>query len=751
LRFAEVAVDSPVGARRAFTYMIPEGVQVRPGQSVLAPFGPRLLSGVVLGLSDESPLGSAHDLRMALDPELGLNPLQIGLARWIAERYYCGLYEAAALMLPPGLAQAIEIRACAAGGEGPLSMAEAALLALLRRRGPLPAPRLRRLWPDPGRETLLQALERAGRVERRLAWRPPRLSPAGDPPAPETPPALTPFQARALAVIRRELEAPLPRPVLVHGVTGSGKTELYLRALAQVLADGQQALVLVPEIALTPLLIARFEARFPGKVAALHSGLTPAQRRRAWWRVKRGEAPVVIGSRSAIFAPVGRPGLIVLDEEHEWTYKQQEVSPRYHARDVALELARRSGALVLLGSATPSLESYQAARSGVFQLVRLPERVGVRSGECGVRNAPPHPGHGVGRGIPHSALPTPHSDGLPKVAIVDMRAELRAGHLGLFSRALEDALAATLVAGEQAIFFLNRRGAATIVLCRQCGHVLRCRRCDTPLTFHRDGAELVCHQCSERRPPVERCPACNSRAIRYFGAGTQRVEGELHARFPAARVLRWDRDSASTARAHAEILRRFEAHEADVLVGTQMLTKGLDLPRVTLVGAVSADTALFLPDFRSAERTFQLLVQVAGRAGRRGWPGRVLIQTYQPQHPAIRAVATHNYAAFAAGELAYRLHHRLPPYRRLARLVLLHPNAEAAAAEAVRLRARVDAAIAERGLGNLEVLGPAPAFLSRRRGRYRWQIVLRGGFEPLLAELSLGPGWSVDVDPASLL
>jgi primosomal protein N' (replication factor Y) len=737
LRYAEVAVDSPVGADRAYTYAIPEGLHVTPGQPVLAPFGPRVLKGVVLALSDAAPLAEARDLRGTLGGDLGLDSNQVALARWVARRYCCGLYEAAALMMPPGLRQSVVFGTAevppAAGA--PLTMAEAALLALIERHGPLTEARLRKAWPDRSRDALLARLEGAGRVERRLVWRAPRLLQASsDLPAAESP-ALTPLQARAWIEIGRAFETTDRRPVLLHGVTGSGKTELYLRALDRVVRSGEQAIVLVPELALTPQMLDRFETRFPGRVAPLHSGLTPAQHRREWWRVKRGLASVVLGSRSAIFAPVERLGLIVIDEEHEWTYKQQDTTPRYHARDVAEERARLSRALLILGSATPCVESFQAARAGTYRLVSLPERTeAVASDRRGLL---------LRESRPQFAL--------PDVRVVDMRDELRAGNLGLFSGALRQALAAALAAGEQAILFLNRRGAATFILCRSCGHVLRCRRCDTTLTYHQAAGELVCHVCNDRRPPLSRCPACDSRAIRYFGAGTQRVEAELADRFPTARILRWDRDTARGVRAHADILRRFRGHDADFLVGTQMLAKGLDLPRVTLVGVISADTALYLPDFRAGERTFQLLVQVAGRAGRSGWPGRVFIQSYRPEHAALQSAAHHDYTGFADRELAERRRRHLPPFGRLARLVVLDRSAVGAAARAGQLRARIDQRIAEEGLGDLTVLGPAPAFLSRRRGRFRWQIVLRGRFENVLAGLKLGPGCAVDVDPVSLL
>jgi primosomal protein N' (replication factor Y) len=532
-------------------------------------------------------------------------------------------------------------------------------------------------------------------------------------------------------------------------VTGSGKTEIYLRALTEVVRQGRQAIVLVPEIALTPQTVHRFAARFPGRVAVLHSGLTPGQRYDEWRRVRAGQVDVVVGARSAIFAPMPNLGLIVLDEEHEWSYKQEQ-TPRYHARDAALKLAELTSAVVILGSATPAVESYRRAERGQYQLLELPQRIVARRDWLNAERARYH------RPAVREEGPTPLTiyRELPPVQVIDMRAELKAGNRSIFSRALDQALRDVLRAGEQTILFLNRRGAATFVMCRDCGHVLRCRRCDVPLTYHEGekGKELLCHYCNRRYPQPERCPACDSPRIRYFGIGTQRVEAEVGKAYPQARVLRWDRDTARSGAAHERFLDAFAHHQADVLIGTQMVAKGLDLPLVTLVGVISADTALHFPDFRSTERTFQLLAQVAGRAGRSSLGGRAIVQTYTPDHYAIQAASRHDYVDFYRREIDFRREQGYPPFSQLARLVYSHSQGARAEAEARQVHEVLRARVRAEGLGGVALVGPAPAYRHRLRGRYRWQILVRAAdVHPVLEGVEFGPGWTVDVDPMHLL
>jgi len=554
------------------------------------------------------------------------------------------------------------------------------------------------------------------------------------------PALLTEDQQRAWAAIEAALEEQVAgdrsqvgngtsdSPVfLLHGVTGSGKTEIYLRALEKTVAAGRQGIVLVPEISLTPQTIRRFAGRFPGRVAVVHSKLTPGERFDAWRRAKSGEVDVVVGSRSALFAPLPDIGLIVVDEEHDPAYKQAR-TPRYHARDAAVQLARLHRAVTILGSATPSLESQFKARRGLYTLLKLPRRV---------------MGHREGGAIRMAEL--------PPVEIVDMRAELRAGNRSMFSRSLRRALEATLARGEQAIIFLNRRGSATFVMCRDCGHVVKCPRCNVPLTHHQ-GDVLICHHCNYRQPLPKTCPKCGSHRFKTFGTGTERVVDALRAEFPQARPLRWDRDVTGGKTSHEAILQDFIDHKADVLVGTQMIAKGLDLPLVTLVGVLSADIGLFLPDFRAAERTFQVLMQVAGRAGRSERGGRVIFQTYHPTHYAILAASQHDYDGFYRVEMRFRQEHGYPPYRRLTRLLYLDTNRERCQQETARVAAILKRRVQELGLENVSFIGPAPAFFSKERGKYRWHILIRAD-DPasLLATVPLTPNWRIDVDPVDTL
>jgi primosomal protein N' (replication factor Y) len=514
---------------------------------------------------------------------------------------------------------------------------------------------------------------------------------------------------------------------LLHGVTGSGKTEVYLAALEHAIAQGKRGIVLVPEIALTPQTIRRFAERFPGEVAVLHSELSLGEQYDVWHEARDGRYKVVIGARGALFVPMPNLGLVVIDEEHEWTYKQQDASPRYHARAAAEELCRLTAAVLVLGSATPDVETHFRAEAGSLRLLELKERL-VRSAE-GVKTAP-----------------------LPAVEVVDLREELKAGNRSIFSRSLAREMEAALEAGGQVILFLNRRGTASFLQCRDCGHVPPCRSCSVALTYHEPEGRLVCHYCNRRYPVPAACPECGSGRVRRVGLGTERVEEETHARFPEARTVRWDRDVTGGRGSHETILAKFLAHEADILIGTQMVAKGLDIPSVTLVGVVSADVALHLPDFRAGERTFQLLEQVAGRAGRGDRGGRVIIQTYTPDHYGIEAASHHDYHALFAHETSFRQKLGYPPFGRLARLTFAHSNAERAREEAAETAQRLRVERDRRGLPNLDVLGPAPAFVPRVRGRWRWSIIVRGANPAeLLEDEALPRGWVVDIDPASLL
>jgi primosomal protein N' (replication factor Y) len=583
---------------------------------------------------------------------------------------------------------------------------------------------------------------------------------------PLDPPDLTPDQQNVWAEVEAILNttsstphpSPIPphphTPILLHGVTGSGKTEIYLRSLAATLARGQRGLVLVPEIALTPQTVRRFAARFPGRVAVWHSALGEGERYDTWRRARLGLVDVVVGPRSALFAPLPNLGLIVLDEEHDDAYKQDPpYAVPYHARDTAVEYARRLGALCLLGSATPDVVTFHRARQGTYRLLALPQRImghARRLQEQAQRFHIRSRYHAVA-GAPDDA----QMIDLPPVEVVDLRQELRAGNTSIFSRRLQTALSEVLARREQAILFLNRRGTSTFVFCRDCGEALKCDRCDMPLTYHTGpgtgGAQLVCHHCNFRRAQPERCPNCGSKRVKYFGSGTEKVEDAVRALLPEARTLRWDQDATRFKGAHELILQQFSSHQADVLIGTQMIAKGLDLPLVTLVGVISADVGLGLPDYRATERTFQVLTQVAGRAGRGLLGGRVVLQTYSPEHYIIQAAAQHDYAAFYARELRYRKELGYPPFRRVMRLVFRHADPARAEAEANALAQELQQQIRAEKLPATDLVGPAPCFFGKINGESRWQIIVRSPDPAALAQGRALKGWFVDVDPVGTL
>ncbi len=583
------------------------------------------------------------------------------------------------------------------------------------------------------------------------AWRDPL---AGKEFVAADPPLLTPDQAAAWDAIRPAIESGQPHTFLLHGVTGSGKTEIYLRAIEQARAQGRGALALVPEIALVPQTVRRFMARFRDRVALVHSGLSAGEQFDTWRRARAGDFDVVIGARSALFTPLPDIGVIILDEEHDTSYKQTPpiAPPYYHARDVAMHMAELYGATLILGSATPDVVTQWRAERGLIHYLHLPDRVLVHRArlEQLEHKSAAQPIH-TDRFAPADA-PDALTTSLPPVEVIDMRQELRVGNRSMFSRALRIALNETLARDEQALLYLNRRGTATIVLCRDCGYIARCPRCDTPLTYHNAEAELTCHGCNYRGLPPTQCPECGSTRIRFFGVGTELLEKAVGEEFPAARIVRWDRDTTRERGAHEAILNEFAEGDANVLIGTQMIAKGLDIPRVTLVGIVSADTSLGLPDYRAGERAFQLLTQVAGRAGR-GWlGGKAILQTYQPDHYAVRAAAGHDYATFYARELMYRRELNYPPFKRLGR-VLFRDEVEAKAQRAAEQTAEhLRDVIRRERLSATQIVGPAPAFFAKTNNIYRWQLIVKS-FDPaaLLRHLSAAPGMFVDIDPMDIL
>ncbi|MDP2918388.1 MAG: primosomal protein N' [bacterium] len=530
---------------------------------------------------------------------------------------------------------------------------------------------------------------------------------------------LTPDQSKAFKTILASNQ----KVFLLHGVTGSGKTEIYLRLCERIVRQGKQAIVLVPEISLTTQAIDRFSQRFSGKIALFHSRLTASEKLGAWERLQSGKAKIVIGPRSALFAPLPNLGLVILDEEHDSSFKQYDQTPRYHAREVAIELAKSHNAKVILGSATPSLESYYYAQKKHYRLLALPRRI-------------------------KQTL-------MPEVKIIDMRLEFQRNNRVILSQKLKEELNKIIVQKKQAILFVNRRGVSTFVFCRDCGYTLKCPNCEVTLTYHLGrGAALLCHYCDYHAPPPVFCPECQSPNIQYFGLGTERVEEEIKKILPSSRIARFDRDATAARGSHEKIYNAFCRHKIDILVGTQMLAQGWDLPNVGLIGIIVADADLNLPDFRAGERTFSLLTQVAGRTGRGREQGKVILQTYNPDNFVISAAANHDYLSFAKQELKNREELFFPPFFRLVKLIFQHYRQEKAEKESQSLAKIIAKKIGKSG-NKITMLGPAPAFIAKIRRRYRYHLILM--FPPKLWSSKkeildlVSEDWIIDIDPESLL
>ncbi|MFC7442378.1 primosomal protein N' [Laceyella putida] len=770
---AQVIVDVPTKATdRPFDYLVPEALmsEVRLGCRVKVPFGPRKVLGYVVGLKDEAETPRLKAILDVLDFVPPLTPELVRLGFFMADEYMCHTMTALASMVPAVLKGTYEkvVRLhpeVDAQADSLLTLSAAPLLTHLREKKEClwdealtlvanDAPLLRQLaeakwiqveerigdrvtrqkvmWVRPKQSVnqLKQTLEQlSGRAKRQqevlryfirhpeeiplsslltelqvvrstiqklveldaLAWeeREEYRDPFKDRKfQPTKPLSLTEEQAEALQAIVQPIRDRRYCSVLLEGVTGSGKTEVYLQAIAEVLNTGREAIVLVPEISLTPQMVERFKGRFGDQVAVLHSGLSSGERFDEWRKIRRGEVKVAIGARSAIFAPFQQVGLIIIDEEHESSYKQEE-NPKYHAREVAAWRAQYHGATLVLGSATPALETYYHASLGMHEWVTLKERV--------------------------------HGRPFPAVKIVDMREELRKGNRTMFSDTLREELLACVERGEQAVLFLNRRGFSTFVMCRECGETLMCPHCDISLTYHQTNRTVRCHYCGYAERVPQTCPSCQSQHIRHFGTGTQRVEEELARRFPGVRVIRMDVDTTSRKGAHERLLKAFGEGKADVLLGTQMIAKGLDFPKVTLVGVIAADTMLHLPDFRAAERTFQLLTQVSGRAGRHEKPGKVIIQTYSAEHYSIDLAASHQTETFYKQECFMRKQHEYPPYCSLFTILISHPDRVTVMRTGQEMARQIQTGMP----AECQLLGPVPAPIPRLKDRYRLQMLVK--------------------------
>ncbi len=731
--FAEV----PYGP---YDYEVPDllRAQLQVGARVEVPLGrgDRMRVGYCIAVEQRARAGRPlKPLRRVVDARSLLSPAILRLTHWMSAYYLCPLGQVLDAVLPASVrdqagtrAQLFlrvlpEVVAQLAALRLPAKQAEALQMLALAPQGLTPDELARAVGCT---QAPIHTLRRKGLVqeEMRRVQQVALAAPSRESAAPWS---LNDDQQRALETILAPLRRPSHETIVIHGVTGSGKTEVYIRAIEEVVSYGRQAIVLVPEISLTPQTRRRFESRFE-RVAVLHSHLTPADRHAHWRRIAGGDVQVVVGARSAVFAPTPHLGLIVIDEEHDASFKQ-DTAPRYHARDVARERAQAEQVPLVLGSATPSLESWYAARAGAYRLVEMPRRV--------------------------SSLP------LPDVATIDLRT--RSGgrrDRGAISQPLYQAVREALRDGGQVILLHNRRGFSTTIQCPDCGHVVKCPHCDIALTHHRVGGKARCHYCDYDIDSPLACPACRVEGIRYAGLGTQKLELEVRARFPDVPCLRMDSDSMAKPGSHEAALDRFRAGEIKILLGTQMIAKGLDFPNVTVVGVINADTALHFPDFRAAERTFQLVTQVAGRTGRGAQGGRVLVQTYSPEHPAIVAAQHHDYAAFARDELPIRAQFGYPPTAAMVRVVMRGPIEACVAAFAQHVAAQLHAAAA-RCHPAPRLLGPVPAPLPKLRGDYRYHLLLyhpqhaalldvvRAGTQQLQPPADVL--WIVDVDPVDML
>ena len=733
----EVAVPVPVD--RTFTYLVPEGREAEAilGRRVAVPFGPRTLRGFVVGRPDSfSGRGKLKEVAGFLDdgPVLGADLL--ALARFVSRYYGCTLGEALDAALPSGvkhgraartvphveLAVPVE-KARAEAEEMPERHAKQAriLRMLADRAAAMPLAGL--LKRANASRSPVATLRRKGlvRVNHVVLEGDPFFA---EPPERKEPPVLTGEQAAALREVTEAVEAREYRTFLLFGITASGKTEVYLRAIAGCIAQGRQAVVLVPEISLTPQTVRRFRSRFD-RVAVLHSAQSEAERRRFWKAAQSGDADVVVGPRSAIFAPLPDLGLVVVDEEHDTSFKQGR-APRYHARDVAVVRARLTGATVILGSATPALESYHNALTGRYRMLRLTARVG--------------------------------GGALPEVETVDMGVEMReTKRYTHFSRRLRKLVDGSLSRGEQAMLFLNRRGFSTLLLCKRCGEGLECDNCSVSLTYHQGHRRAACHMCGFERVVPDDCPACGQPGLLHRGFGTEKVEAEIASLNPAARIARMDSDTMTTRSSYDEVLGRVGRGEVDILVGTQMIAKGLHFPSVTAVGVVDADTSLRLPDFRAAERTFQLIAQVAGRTGRGEKGGRVVVQTFRPGQPALVAAGRHDFQAFAEEELRQRKTFGYPPYTRLLLVMVQGKKLPAVVAKAREVAELLKTVLDP---ADTQVLGPAVPPVEKVKERFRRQLVLKApgpkGIARAVAELrklrgTKGAEVILDVDPVGMM
>ncbi len=702
--YAEVVVNIPLN--KVFHYSIPSHLRefLTTGMRVKIPFGNKVTTGFCVGFTSTPFTDKTKDIIGVIDKIPLADDLMLKITRWLSSHYCCGWGEAIAAVIPPVVRSRIKERwntFAKWSGDTPALSQEA--LLQMKTRAPKQAKVLEILLEHPAEISAKELIRISGckmpglrQLEKKgFILLENKLPDAADMPRSidllQQHLPLTQEQQNAFDSVCKRLIQPKPGVILLHGITGSGKTELYLQTITKALEQGRKAIYLVPEISLTPQTIQRIKARF-NRVAVLHSNLLGTFHQSQWNDIKEGRVDIVIGARSSIFAPLKNVGLIIIDEEHENTYKQEN-NPRYNARDIAILRATHENALVIMGTATPSLESYYQALNGNYELVVLSKRIGERQ--------------------------------LPPVDIVDMGEEVRKRRgYNIISQRLEYYMNQSLARNEQVILFLNRRGFAPYIHCKRCGFVLKCHRCDIPMTFHKKFNTTLCHYCHAEARPPESCPDCLASHINYRGFGTEKIEDEIKNKFPKYQIIRMDSDSMRVRDAHEKALAAFEQGTFQILLGTQMIAKGLDFPNVTLVGVISADTMLNLPDFRASERTFQLISQVAGRTGRGTKGGRVVVQSFNPRHYSITYAAAHDYEGFARKELEYRKQLNYPPFGKLARVVFRSPKEDKAKEKSSAICDKLKEFAKANG-DRMEILGPSPAPVIKINDQFRWHILLK--------------------------
>lgn len=818
--YAEIAVDSPANLHSTFSYSIPSEIKLSPGQIVLVPFGSRIIPGVVIKLSVKPQVSDTRDVISVLEESPLLNKVQLDLATWISEYYFCSLFESLKLMFPPGFRikskRVLSIINFDNICLNKFTDFQRIIINYIYNRGTVNYDKLQNVFGEqvqltikglinknliksdylvdctkikskyikyvrlsqniipnykdllikelkrsPKKKILLYALL-SNDVGMLLSEARKKYGSAvvnsmiaknwlevysvhsiRDPLSKkcfssENNITLTADQKNVVLNIRNSIGDLnfKDKAFLLFGVTGSGKTEVYIDAVSDCIEKGKTALILVPEISLTYQIVARFYKKFPKRIAVLHSGLTPGQRFDQWQLIKSGKFEIVIGSRSAVFAPMPNLGLIVLDEEHEWTYKQSDSAPHYHTREVALKIAQLRKATVVLGSASPSMITYKNALDGKYKLLKLKKRVKDLNTILTKGN--------------NKLLVK--DDSMPSVEIIDMREEIKRGNNNIFSLRLNEVFKDCLDKGDQVIFFVNRRGFSSYTQCNGCGLTVSCRRCSIALTYYRDIDRLICNYCGYKIVIPVRCSKCSRYQLNKSGFGTQAVFEHIKNNFPYVSILRMDRDSTRLNNSHENILNEFSHGNAQVLIGTQMITKGLHFPNVNLVGALSADVGLGLPDFTSNERVFQLLCQVVGRSGRGISEGIGILQTLQPKHHSVVSASSQDYEKFYNIESDLRKNKYNPPFQNLIRLLFFHPNKAKCEQEAIDFAKKAKIKRDGMSLNNVVVLGPNPAYPNRVRGNYRWHVIFRGDKpRELLKDMIIPRICSVDVDPISLL